>query len=585
MNSLKKILKKNIKIILLLTFLSFLVYFNSLKGDFAVVDDLFGFVKNEQIRNLPSTLKTLNLQNIVFSISLHFFKINPLPLHIFSLLLHIVIVVLSFLTIFQLFNKKVAIFASLLFTTHPINTEAIAWISGSIYLYNALFAFLTILSYLIFKKSQKLGFLLLSLLIYSLGIVLVRSPWVLATPLALLIIDQFLLEKSWSLSSLKKLGLFLIPMLIFYFSYVYKQQVERINPRQSIGYMNQQSLKPVIESYPYTVYSLAKQYAFPKTLTIYYDGNKLSKTDYTLMYLVFTLYIAALLYCFKKDKKIAGTLLLLLILLAPTFSPKKIIWFFADRYLYLGSAFYCALIAYILLKIEKKTKIKNLTLISIVVITFLFSVRTIIRNNDWKNPKSLALATISTSPLSVRPYNDLAGAYYLEGNWKKAIEYYEKALLVFPNSNTAISNLGLIYLEKGLPDSLFAFNDLEEKSNPVSAEANFQAGNEYFNKEDYRMALYYLVSAATTNPQHEKTWQLLGTIYMKNKDISEAEKVFINLSSINPQSEIAFYNLGYIEFTKKNYTQALSYLEKTLEINPLHQGALDNLEVVKNILN
>jgi protein O-mannosyl-transferase len=568
-------------IITAVTVLILLSYVNIINNDFSIVDDYNGIVQNPQLRNFFLNLKSLNIQAIIFSLFLNLFKLNPLPYHLFSIALHLLNAIFFYFILKNLFKPQIAGIASLIFSIHPINTEAVSWISGNIYLFLGLFFNLIVWFYLKYKKTKSLGFFWLGFFIYCLSLILLRSPWILIIPIAIVIIDQFFLEKSFNLKSLKLLLIFLIPMISFYLIYVRDQQIERLEPRLSSGYLNQQSLKPVLESYPYTIFTMAKQYILPIKLSVYYDGNIISQPEYFSMFIVFLFYLTAIFYFYKKNRKIAGLLILLAALLLPSFSPRKITWYLAERYLYIGTAFFAILLAMILLWLGRVLKKPILTYIILFVILIGFAMKTVLRNNDWQSPESLSQATIKTSPLSVRPYNDLGNFYYLQGDYQQAEDMYYQALRVYPNSNTSISNLGLLYLEQGPPGLIFQTSD---KKDPNLSQKYWQMAESSQQQQNLRLSIYYYIHAIKYDSDNPEPLNRLGFIYLDNKKINSAEKIFKTSADLNPDQEKVVYALSYIYYQNKDYIKAKDYLEQTLNINPDHREAQKNLELVLSLI-
>lgn len=580
----RDIIRENFTFIGLLIFVCVIVYLNALNGEFSVVDDLSGFVKNEQIRNLSGSLKTFQIETVAYSLSYHLFGISPFPLHLNSLILHIGVTILAFISISMLFGKEISLISSLLFAVHPVNTEAVSWISGVPYLYRTLFAYLIIIPYLIYKQNKNNLYFIIAMTIFSLALILTKSPWILVIPMALVVIDQFFLEKKISIKSFLKLSLFVIPVAIFYLISLQESYTMRVSYRRDGTHtvMNQQALTPMLESYPYTIYSLLKLYIFPKNLTIYYDGNIITDTTYISMFVTTALFILSIAYFWKKNRKVAGLFIILPVLIAPTFSPVKVTWFIAERYLYLGAGFFCVLMAMLILKLEDKTKMKYLSVVLTVSLLVIYSIRTISRNNDWSSPKSLALATIKTSPYSVRSYNDLGGAYAMKGDFETAIKYYEKALEVNP-SNTAMRNLGYIYLQNGFPEFTVGKDEETAEIDPNLYQTLFNQGVSEFQNGQHRIALYYLSKALEVNPSFVDAIGVVGAIYLKENKLDFASKQFKNFLKIDPRRDMPFYMLGSIEYKKGNFQAAREYLIKTLEINPDHAEAQQNLKMLEKM--
>jgi len=459
--SLKKITKSNWRFIVFFILLGIGIYFNSLDNQFTLVDDMQGIVFNENVKDLALNLKTFNPQMISYALTYRFFGFNPLPIRIVSVGLHILTSILVFYFVYMIWGKKMAQIATLVFVVHPINTEAVTWISGAPYLYYGLFTFTIFNLYLLYYIKNEKKFLFLTLLVYVIEMISMRSPWVLVPPLVLIILDQFILEKKFDLSRLWWLALFAVPISIYLITYFGGALESRIQARSEGGTritMNTQALKPVIEGYPYSTYLMSKLYVFPKTLTVYYDGMEVTTGLYISMYTTFILYAALTGYLLKKNRQLAGIFIMLPFLIAPAYSPLKITWFLSERYLYSGTAFVGVLFGMGLQYFRKRSHSQLATVSILVVVFTLLAIRTVVRNNDWQDTVTLSYANMKAAPLSVRAYNDMGGHYYYLGDVKKAVDWYEKGLQVVPTSGTAINNLGFIYFELG---PLMFWDDLQ----------------------------------------------------------------------------------------------------------------------------
>lgn len=64
---------------------------------------------------------------------------------------------------------------------------------------------------------------------------------------------------------------------------------------------------------------------------------------------------------------------------------------------------------------------------------------------------------IELDPSYASPYNGLGTAYSLAGNLEGAIDCWQKALEVKPDSDEALYSLGLVYLDKGKPDEALKY--------------------------------------------------------------------------------------------------------------------------------
>lgn len=553
---------------ILFLILSFTIFWNSINNDFAVVDDLPGYIENETIRSIPKSIATLKIQEVVYSLNYHFVGINPTPLRIFTIINHAVAVYLLFLIIQYLYNRKIATVSSILFLAHPVTTETINWVSAQFYVVMAIFIFISILLLIAYRETNKKYYIYCIGLLFALDIILIRHAWVLILPLSLIIFDYFFLKKQKTQQFYNYFLGIIIPLTILFIIFNFSGQfTQRLLSRSESGKIlqNEQSLTPVLQGYPFTIYSLLRLYIYPKDLTVYYDGSKITSTTHLLMYVSFLAYVGAIVLSYKKNKRIAGILILLLVFILPVLSPKKITWFITERYLYLGTGFFTTLLTLLLFEIEKKVKLKHVAFCIAGIILILYISRTIFRNSDWKNPETLAFATIKTSPYSVRPYNDLAGYYVMEKKYDKAKEYYVKALSV-SSSLTAVRNLGHIYLENGFDTKI---QTIQQPSDLIYNEALRMLQN-----QEYYAAAYYLNEALSKDQQNSNIKNRIAELYVLYEKKDVARRYIEDMKNSNTANADTYYIEAFIAYSEKDYTQTAVSLQKTLSINPNHQAAL-----------
>ncbi len=109
--------------ILLLTLLTWLTYWGALKNGF-VSDDI------QAIAEYDGKFCGWDYGRLTKFIFYRLFQKDPRRNHIFPIILHNANAILLFLLLRLLFPNGVAFFTSVLFVVHPVNTQAIAWISA-----------------------------------------------------------------------------------------------------------------------------------------------------------------------------------------------------------------------------------------------------------------------------------------------------------------------------------------------------------------------------------------------------------------------------------------------------------------------
>jgi len=329
---------------------------------------------------------------------------------------------------------------------------------------------------------------------------------------------------------------------------------------------------------------MLRLYIFPKDLKIYYDGNVITNSDLIIMAVISLTFGLVILYVWlvRKNFKLTGLLLLLPVLLAPSFSPIKVTWNMAERYLYLGTIFYAVLMAIIILELARRFKWKYLWLVLSSLLIIGLATRTVLRNHDYLDNKQFARITIQAAPNSVRPYNDLGTLYYMDGEVDIALDYYRQALAINKLSATAINNVGLIFIRNGIPDYIWEQNYFTQMD-PDDYQSWMARGVGAVQNEKVTNAAFYIVGAIHRNRQGTDALNLMGDIYYAHEKWEDAKNLYLQSIDVNSNQAKIYFKLSVIEGLKLgNYDKAKEYTRLILELDPTNAEAKKNLEVLEN---
>jgi len=129
-------------------------------------------------------------------------------------------------------------------------------------------------------------------------------------------------------------------------------------------------------------------------------------------------------------------------------------------------------------------------------------------------------------------YNRLGNTYYTKGDFRAAIECYQKAFTFNPNFAEAHYNLGLIFDEKGRIDEAIA---------------------------EYKRAI-------TINPQYVSARVNLGADYSDKGRLDEAIFEYKKALTIDPNIIAAHHNLAAAYYYKGNYRSSILHCDKAVEL-------------------
>ena len=184
-----------------------------------------------------------------------------------------------------------------------------------------------------------------------------------------------------------------------------------------------------------------------------------------------------------------------------------------------------------------------------------------------KNPQNPALA------------NEAALEYLKRGKIQKAIDGFEKALLIDKTFFPAIANLARCYSIKGDFDrALEIYEDLEQMSkDDVRFLSNIALI--HFSKKDFNVSQQYLKRALSLDKENHSLLNNLGLVNLAKNNVSNAISLIRRAVRIKNDDYTAYNNLGVCYLALNNYRKALHFFKIAYKLN---KNARD---VIKNITN
>jgi tetratricopeptide (TPR) repeat protein len=147
---------------------------------------------------------------------------------------------------------------------------------------------------------------------------------------------------------------------------------------------------------------------------------------------------------------------------------------------------------------------------------------------------------------------------YEEGDYPKAIEYYEKAIKIDPNFAEAYNQLGLTYqANQAKPSEIAWYFKTATEINPSYAEAYENLGKAYYGMGDFDHAEEYCKKALEINPQLGSAQFSLAWIYLLGK-AQPAEAIY-HFKKVLERKKIphAYYGLGIAYFMNEERAMVL----------------------------
>ncbi len=433
----------------------FLCFANALRNDF-VFDDIYLVSVNNQIRslNLPLLLSSYRpIRDISYAIDFALWGENPFGFHLTSILIHAANVLLVFALIRSLTKDLVsATLTALIFAVHPIQTDAVTYISGRrdvLFTFFYLLAFQSYLTYYRNRWSAKaVACFILFLLLWMLS--LLSKEMAVSLPILIFVwhfCDAWeertgsLWRRVWQTTkrtfNREKWFWMLISLAGIAFT-VYWVVIKRASHRVGLGtfeywggsfYLNMLTVIRVHAWY-------LKQLVYPTPIAQYLGAFEISESLLDWRFLVSLVVVGgALCYGFlqlNRDKLMAFAIFSYFVFLLPVSQLIPHHELLADHYLYLSVMSFGLFVSLLIKRIGSSGVIspKALYLLAGVAVLIL-AVMTIIQNRTWKDERTLWSYNYHAVPNSPRAAFNLGNAYQ-ETEPQKAEELFKRALALKP---------------------------------------------------------------------------------------------------------------------------------------------------------
>ena len=649
-------------VIILIAFLS---YFNTFTNSFHF-DDYTYILKNEGLKeyfqhpfSFSFILSNLNHRSIVFATlflnhSLDGF--NVFGFHVLNLTVHIITCLLIFLIAkeilsINLFLKtsdqskiklNIPLISALLFAVHPINTQAITYITGrttslAVCFYMA--SFLFFIKGIMQNLPCKILFYALSIVFLILGfgskIIILTVPvmfivyYLFFTPLkatffkrffeskfiriiiqTIVITSPFILIFMSNHLNLKDIHSFMVDWafpLVSSGARVTKKGFEFLEILRpflgkliQIGSMDNLGISIyLLTEFKVIVFYYIKMIFFPFNQNIDPDfpvAHGITDAGVALSLGVIVLCLFAGIYFYKKNRLIAFGIFWFFITLLPTSSILPLRDTATEHRLYLPLAGFIMTIPLYLNQFivrYKKSSFKQLTyfILPVFLLIIVFSTLTVKRNFVWKDEKSLWSDAAEKSPRLSRPLNNLAEAYDKEGlaygnqkNYKKAIEFLKKAIAISPTGHKSYNNLGEIYGRLGKFEPAMKNLKLALKYYPDYPIAHYNFGKVYELRGMLDNAIEeYSVAFKQQSDFFEACFNL-ANVYDKKGQYKKALDTYLNCRKLKPSFPKIYLAIGNVFIKTGNLDKAFEYYSRAVELDRnyhLAKIAVANVFVMK----
>lgn len=547
-----------------------IVYANSLPNEF-LFDDLTIIVEEQsasgsgpfaQLQKLFTTGKAYRpVRTASYAFDYAISGLDPWGYHVSNIAYHSIASIVVFLIARHLFNGQwIPLLTALLFAVHPVQTDAVTYLSGRRDVLSGLFVLTGFYLFLLYRRTARPWYLVMALSLYPLAFFSKESGIVL--PLLCVAYDLVaglkltapILSRAWLTELgtgvtgiIRKFQWLYLSLFVgagglaAYVLFVVRGTWQREYHGGSLWFTLLTDTRIFVHYlklliFPVTLNADYSYNAFPVTTT-WTDPRAIGAG------LVLLLIWAGLLAVWRTQPLATFGGLWFFLALLPVAQIIPHHEMMAEHYLYTPSVGVFLGVGALVNFLMKRQGIGRLLPLVCSVVVIVLGLRTVWRNWDWRDDLTLWTKTVEAAPQAARARNNLGAAYLRRGKLALAREQLETAIRIKSHLPYAHGNLGKVYFDLG----------------------------------DLTLAEKELLTALNLKPDEAIPRLWLGGVYAQSGRLLEAEQVFREVLHRSPRNAYAHNNLGTLLAKSGRFEQAEEAFRSALRFRPELSQAHENL--------
>merc|ERR1719474_1680220 len=311
--------------------------------------------------------------------------------------------------------------------------------------------------------------------------------------------------------------------------------------------------------------------------------------------------ILFLLKIVRSEEKFSKQLLFSSAWIIIPFLPASNIFFpvgfvIAERVLYIPSMGFCLLVSLGYQKIiEQCRAVRKSFQILFYLLLVSQSIKTMRRNLDWIDEKSIFISGLNVNAKNAKLYNNVGHAFESQKKYKEALVFFKEAVNVQPNDIGAHINIGrtLNHLKR-YDEAEIAYRSAQKllpkaspgqklitRIAPNSLNLFLNLGNLVArNTSRLEEADNLYKQAIAMRTDYVQAYINRGDVLLRMNKTEDALDIYKQALKYDNNNADIHYNLGVVALEQGNPNLGLTYLNKALEIEPSHPEALLNSAIV-----
>ncbi|XP_076355014.1 protein O-mannosyl-transferase Tmtc3-like [Tachypleus tridentatus] len=267
----------------------------------------------------------------------------------------------------------------------------------------------------------------------------------------------------------------------------------------------------------------------------------------------------------------------------------------AERILYLPSMGFCILIAIGWAHLWRDRRLRGSAVVGLALLVTIHGMKTVVRNREWESDETLFSSGLRVNQKNAKLYNNLGKVLEEQSQYEEALKYFQQAIRIQPDDIRGYLNSGRLFthMKKYYEAELVylkAKSLLPKSSRIKSSEARItQTHLQLFlnlasliSRNNTRLeeadALYQ--EAIKLRSDYTRAYLNRGDFLMKINRTKEAEAMYERALQYDTHNPDLYHNLGVLLMDQKKNQEALAMFNRALDIDPDHEQAIVNSAIL-----
>lgn len=542
-----------------------------------------------------------------FALENQFFGNAPHVSHFVNVLLYMLVLWVLFSLLAKLlrdYHKLLPLLAVLLFAAHPVHTEVVASLKNRDELLAFLFAFLALGAFLKYYDYRQVKHLVLGMGLFLLAYLSKASAMVYMAvfPLVLYFFRDVNVKRLVGITAAALVTVIIaryVPRMLFLPS----PDRETLFIENPLLFEENKWLH-VSTGFSALLFYL-KKLLYPHPLLFYYGYNEIpivnfAQPEVIASMLIHLALLAVAIYLIRRKSLIAFAILFYFITISIYANMvKPVMGIVAERFLFAPVLAFSIAVALLLFRLRNVKPThqyikdgKQYALIGLsLVILVPYSVKTIVRNTDWKDQLTLTESDIPHLENSAKANflygislkNDLVSSQSFRSpqsmtKVNEMISHYKRAIELYPDYFQAWNQLGEVYMvvknNYKLADKLFR---KAISINPQLQKAYYNLGYLNYKNQKREKGKKYFKQYLDFKPEHARVHSMISKMYFRQDSLEQALEWNRKILKFEPDNAEAYFNMGNFLLQSGDTTVAVRNFEKAARLNP------NNTQLNKNL--